>query len=170
MALVGTGIAASKVAGSSVRKATSDRSRRIELTAKVWVHHPLAGVGLGGQPRESKKLAEHDGPLQNFVSHTSPLTVAAELGLIGIFLYVAMLAGAARSFESVRRRHQALGLSLAAVFLALFVHSIAYSGFFEDPVTWLVLAIAAAYLSQPTPVPPPARPLAEPRREAIPVR
>jgi hypothetical protein len=47
----------------------------------------------------------------------------------------------------VWRRQRALGLSLAAVFLALFVHSLAYSGFFEDPITWLVLAVASAYLS-----------------------
>jgi hypothetical protein len=47
---------------------------------------------------------------------------------------------------AVWRRHQALGLSLAAVFLALFVHALAYSGFFEDPLTWLVLAIASAFL------------------------
>jgi hypothetical protein len=144
--LVGAGIAAARVAHSSVRKATSDRSRRIELTAKVFVHHPLAGVGLGGQPRASQKLATRFGPLQNFVSHTTPLTVAAELGIVGVLAYVAILAGAARAIDDVRRRQQALGLSLAAVFLALFVHSLAYSGFFEDPMTWLVLGIAAAFV------------------------
>jgi hypothetical protein len=143
------GIAAAKVVHSSVRKATSDRSRRITLTAKVFEHHPLAGVGLGGQPRASQRLATHYGPLQNFVSHTTPLTVAAELGIVGLLLYVAVLAGAARALDAVRRRHEALGLSLAAVFLALFVHSLAYSGFFEDPITWLVPGIAAAYLAVP---------------------
>jgi hypothetical protein len=169
VALVGAGIAASKVADTSVRKATSDRSRRVELTAKVWVHHPLAGVGLGGQPRESQKLADKFAPLQNFVSHTTPLTVAAELGIVGVVLYVALLAGGAWMLDAVRRRHEALGLSLAAVFLALFVHSLAYSGFFEDPITWLVLAVAAAYLSRPEPAPVTAAPpVVEPRREAVP--
>jgi hypothetical protein len=171
VALVGTGIAASKVADTSVRKATSDRSRRIELTAKVWVHRPIAGVGLGAQPRESQKLAERFGPLQNFVSHTTPLTVAAELGIIGVLLYAAFLAGAAWALEAVRRRHEALGLSLEAVFLALFVHSLAYSGFFEDPITWLVPAVAAAFLLRPQPAPAPAAPpILEPRREAVPAR
>jgi hypothetical protein len=169
VALVGAGIAASKVADTSVRKATSDRSRRIELTAKVWVHHPFAGVGLGAQPRESQKLATNFAPLQNFVSHTTPLTVAAELGIVGVVLYVALLAGGASMLDAVRRRHEALGLSLAAVLLALFVHSLAYSGFFEDPITWLVFAVAAAYLARPEPVPAPAAtPVAEPRREAVP--
>ena len=130
-----------------MRKATSDRSRRVELTAKAFAHHPLAGVGIGGQPRASQKLATRFGPLQNFVSHTTPLTVAAELGIVGFVLYLAVLGGTARALDAVRRRHQALGLSLAAVFLALFVHSLAYSGFFEDPITWFVLAVAAAFLS-----------------------
>ena len=169
VALVGAGIAAAKVAHSSVRKATSDRSRRIELTAKVFAHHPLAGVGLGSQPKESKKLATRDAPVQNFVSHTTPLTVAAELGIVGVLLYAAILAGAAWAIDAVRRRHQALGLSLAAVFLALFVHSLAYSGFFEDPITWLVLAVAAAFLAVPKPEPPAPVVVTEPR-EAVPAR
>jgi hypothetical protein len=58
-----------------------------------------------------------------------------------------MLAGAAATLMAVWRRHRALGLSLAAVFLALFVHALAYSGFFEDPITFLVLAIGAAFLT-----------------------
>jgi O-antigen ligase/polysaccharide polymerase Wzy-like membrane protein len=166
--LVGTGIAAAKVAHSSVRKATSDRSRRIELTARVFAHHPLAGVGLGSQPRASQKLATRFGPLQNFVSHTTPLTVAAELGIVGFLAYVAILAGAAHAIDDVRRRQQALGLSLAAVFLALFVHSLAYSGFFEDPITWLVLGVAAAFV----PAAKVGKPLPEtpPRREPVEAR
>ena len=166
--LVGTGIAAAKVVHSSVRKATSDRSRRIELTARAFAHHPLAGVGLGGQPRASQKLATRFGPLQNFVSHTTPLTVAAELGIVGLVAYIAILLGAAHAIDDVRRRQQALGLSLAAVFLALFVHSLAYSGFFEDPITWLVLGIAAAFVPSVTvgtPVPE-----AQPRREPVEAR
>jgi O-antigen ligase len=149
VALVAAGIAAPRVADTSVRKATSDRSRRIELTAKVFEHHPLVGVGLGGQPIESQRLADRPASRQAFVSHTTPLTVAAELGIVGALLYLALLAGTAATLLAVWRQHQALGLSLAAVFLALFVHALAYSGFFEDPMTWLVLAIAAAFLPPP---------------------
>jgi nicotinamide riboside transporter PnuC len=47
----------------------------------------------------------------------------------------------------VRRRDQALGLALAASFAALFVHALFYSGFLEDPITWLVFAVAAGWLS-----------------------
>ena len=48
---------------------------------------------------------------------------------------------------------QAFGLALAAVFVALFVHSLFYSGFFEDPVTWLVLGVTSSFLAARAPVP-----------------
>jgi hypothetical protein len=44
------------------------------------------------------------------------------------------------------RRDRALGLSLLAVFTVLVVHSLAYSGFFEDPLTWGAVGLAAASL------------------------
>ena len=64
--------------------------------------------------------------------------MAAELGVLGLLSYLGFLAGAAVMIERIRRRDQALGLALGAVLLALVVHSLAYSGFFEDPVTWVV--------------------------------
>ena len=48
---------------------------------------------------------------------------------------------------------QAFGLALAAVFVALFVHSLFYSGFFEDPVTWLVLGVTSSFLAAQAPAP-----------------
>ena len=39
----------------------------------------------------------------------------------------------------------ALGLALGASLLALFVHALFYSGFLEDPLTWMVLAVAAGW-------------------------
>ncbi len=50
---------------------------------------------------------------------------------------------------SVYRSHEALGLALGASFLALFVHALFYSGFLEDPITWLVLAVAAGWSMRP---------------------
>jgi O-antigen ligase len=110
-------------------------------------HHPVLGVGIGGQPRASRELAGSDRPTPNFVSHTTPLTVAAELGVVGVVLYAWLLVGGARLIEGVRRREQALGLALATSFLALFVHALFYSGFLEDPITWLVLAVGAGWLA-----------------------
>jgi hypothetical protein len=66
--------------------------------------------------------------------------------VLGLVVYLALLAGAAILVDRVRRRHFELGLTLAAVLLALVVHSLAYSGFFEDPVTWVAIAVGSAFL------------------------
>ncbi len=147
----GGAFVADKVAGASTQRVTSDRSRRIDLTARVFAEHPLVGVGLGSQPRASQAVSANGGPPSLFVSHTTPLTVAAELGVIGLALYAALLAGASKALLRVFRLDAAFGLALAAVFLGLFVHSLFYSGFFEDPVTWLVLGVASSFLARQVP-------------------
>jgi hypothetical protein len=140
-------VAVELIDGESLNHITSDRTERVEDTTRVIEHNPAVGVGIGGQPRASRELAGSDRPTPNFVSHTTPLTVAAELGAIGVLLYVWLLAGGARLIDLVRRRDQAIGLALAASFVALFVHALFYSGFLEDPITWLVLAVGAGWLS-----------------------
>lgn len=132
----------------SVQRVTSDRSRRVELAAQVFADRPIAGVGLAAQQRASQALDDRPAPVTNYVSHTTPLTIAAELGLIGLALYIAVLAGAVRLVQVVRRDSPALGLSLGAVLLALFVHALFYSGFFEDPITWTALAIGASFVAE----------------------
>src|SRR4029450_1596118 len=106
-----------------------------------------------------------------FVSHTTPLTVAAELGIIGLGIYAFLLAAAVRMILLLRRRDFALALGLGAVLLALFVHALAYSGFFEDPITWLTLGIGAAYLTTPAPARGPTSEAgeAEPARAGDPI-
>jgi O-antigen ligase len=145
--IAGAGIVAAAVQDESAQRATSDRSRRVEVTLDVFADRPVAGVGVGSQPRASQQRAERPGPVANYVSHTTPLTVAAELGALGFVLYALVLAAAVWLVEQVRRRDAALGLTLGAVLLALFVHSLFYSGFFEDPITWLALAIGASFLA-----------------------
>jgi hypothetical protein len=140
-------VAVELINGERLNHITSDRTERVADTTRVIAHNPAIGVGIGGQPRASRELLGSDRPTQNFVSHTTPLTVAAELGAIGVALYVWLLVGGARLIEQVRRRDQGLGLALAASFLALFVHALFYSGFLEDPITWLVLAVGAGWLS-----------------------
>jgi hypothetical protein len=140
-------VAVRVVDGDDLNKITSDRTERVEDTARVIEERPVAGVGIGGQPRASRELTGGDRPTPTFVSHTTPLTVAAELGAIGLALYVWLLAGGVRLIGRVRSLDEALGLALGASFLALFVHALFYSGFLEDPLTWLVLAVAAGWLT-----------------------
>ena len=147
----GTVYGVHKLSTSSTQRVTSDRSRRVAFTARVFVHHSIVGVGVGSQPRASQQISTEGGAPTLFVSHTTPLTVAAELGLLGLALYASLLGGAAAALARVRRLDPVLGLSLAAVFVGLFVHSLFYSGFFEDPMTWLVLGVAGSFLGSRAP-------------------
>jgi O-antigen ligase len=117
------------------------------VTWRVFRNHPLAGVGVGAQPKASREEAARRLEASRNKSHTTPLTVAAELGVIGILIYLVFLVGATRAFLSLAARSRALAIGLAAVFLTLLVHSLFYAGFFEDPITWGVLALAAAALA-----------------------
>lgn len=125
---------------------TSGRSPLVSTTWAVFVDEPLVGVGVGSQPQASQ---ERSGvrDREKYASHTTPLTVAAELGVLGLAAYAAFLAGAVRLLAAAFRRDRALGLGLGAAFLLLAVHSLFYSGFFEDPLTWGILAVAAAALA-----------------------
>jgi hypothetical protein len=146
--LAGGGYLAAKlVTGSSLNQLTSDREQRVTDTLRVVGQHPAIGVGLAGQPRASRLAAHSDRPTPNFVSQTTPLTVAAELGVIGLGLYAWLLVGGATAIHEVRKRDEGLGLALGAAFAALFVHALFYSGFLEDPLTWVVLGIAAGWLA-----------------------
>jgi O-antigen ligase len=120
------------------------------VTWVVFANHPLVGVGIGGQPQASRDEANTELSAKRDRSHTTPLTVAAELGLLGLLVYAALLAGASRLLFLVTRRDRALGLAAGAVFLALFIHSLFYAGFFEDPIVWGVMALAGwAYVALP---------------------
>ena len=134
-------------AGDTGRSVTSERSRLVEDTAVVFANHPVIGVGVAGQPLASREEARARGDLRRNASHTTPLTVAAELGAVGLLAYVALLFGAARVLAVARERNPTLGLGLAAVLLALFVHSLSYDGFFDNPITWELLGLGAAVAS-----------------------
>ena len=148
----GTAVAAS-VQDESIGRITSDRSRRANLTTEVFLNHPVVGVGVGGHPQATAEIAPRVRAKEDFVSHTTPLTIAAELGIVGLLAYVSLLLGAVVVFNRVRRVDEAFGVGLGAVFLALFVHSLFYGGFFEDPIPWLVLGTAAAFLAARVPDP-----------------
>jgi hypothetical protein len=133
----------------SVSRITSKRSDLVANAVEVTREHPVAGVGIGAETRAAEEVARAHPNRSRKSSHTTPLTVSAELGALGGLAYLLFLAGAARLLFLAHARDGALGLGLAAVFLALFVHSLFYSGFFEDPIAWLALAVAGALAFAP---------------------
>jgi O-antigen ligase len=81
-------------------------------------------------------------------SHTIPITVAAEQGLIGLVVYVALIVCA---FTVVLRRSRGdpVRSAIAATFTALIFHTMLYANFLEDPTTWALLAVGAALAAMP---------------------
>ncbi len=144
--LAAAAVAADAVNGRSARDVTSGRSRLVNVTLDAFRARPVAGVGVGGQPRASAEEAGRGSPSRN-ASHTTPLTVLAELGVLGFALYLWALAASAWALRLLVRRDRIFGVGLAAVLLVLIVHSLLYAGFFEDPLTWGVFALGAANIA-----------------------
>ena len=86
--------AAQAIEGRSAREATSGRSRLVTVTLDAFAERPIAGVGVGGQPRASAELAGRRSPGRH-ASHTTPLTVLAEGGVVGFAIYLWVLGGGA---------------------------------------------------------------------------
>lgn len=152
VALAGAAVLAVATRSQGAERITSGRAGLAGTTVRVFLEHPLVGVGIGGHAKASLDQPGAQRETRRNVSHTTPLTVAAELGLVGIAVYLAFLVGAARILVNSWRHWPEVGVTLAAAFLALFVHSLFYSGFFQDPIVWGILAIAAASLA-PAPRP-----------------
>jgi hypothetical protein len=157
--VVAAGAAGASVGGRSAKDVTSGRSRLVRVTLDAVEERPIVGVGVGGQPRASSELAGKGSPSRN-ASHTTPLTVLAELGAVGFVIYVWLGIASVWALFLVKRRDRLFGVGLAATLLVLFVHSLLYAGFFEDPLTWGVLGLAAGVLAA-APVPEKAEQPAE---------
>jgi hypothetical protein len=146
LALVGAGLMAVNVQGHSLRHLTSGRSHLASITFDVFRSNPLIGVGVGSQPLAAQEESASSRSVKRDTSHTTPLTVAAELGIVGLAAYLAWFTGAVITLRKAWKCDLTIVLVLAAVFGVLAVHSLSYSGFFEDPITWGSLALAAASL------------------------
>jgi O-antigen ligase len=142
-------VAAESVNGRSAKDVTSGRSRLVDVTLDAFEASPIRGVGVGGQPRASAEESGRGSPSRN-ASHTTPLTMLAELGVLGFALYVWLLGATAWALYVLTRRERTLAVGIAAVFLALVVHSFLYAGFFEDPLTWGVFGLTAAGIASGT--------------------
>jgi hypothetical protein len=141
---------------NSANRVTSDRLHLIRLGERVVEHHPVLGAGLGGFAKAALAGTAHPFRLTGAASHTTPVTVIAEQGPIGIVLYALLIAAVVTA--AVRGGgNRGVRLTLVAVFAALFTSSLFYNAFFEDPSTWICMALIAFATSRTvSPVPEPA--------------
>jgi putative inorganic carbon (HCO3(-)) transporter len=129
----------------------SGRGNLVSGGLELFSERPIQGYGSGSfQSAYRDHRANKDVPVS--VSHTEPVTIAAEQGLLGLVLYVALIVVALWTMTSSIRGPPLLLAARAAVlaaFVALLVHTMAYAGFFEDPITWVLLAIGASLAAAP---------------------
>ncbi len=162
---------------------TSGRANLVSGGIHLFAQRPIYGYGSGSFPKAYREHVEtHKAPVS--VSHTEPITIAAEQGLLGVAAYIALVVTALWTMAAnLRRPLSKLSASRAggavggttpedalataggggsptatgparlqliaraavlATFTALIVHTMAYAGFFEDPITWVLLAAAAS--------------------------
>ncbi len=132
-----------KGTSGSAANATSGRTTLITGGLELFAKRPLEGYGSGSFETEYKRHSESDAQNATSASHTIPVTVAAEQGLIGLVVYAALLASAfAMLFRGAGRSPPRI--AIAACFAALVLHTWTYADFLEDPTTWLLLAVGVA--------------------------
>ena len=129
---------------SGFNRITSGRANLVGQGIRITLDHPVQGVGAGGFSHEyQRRLGIPGKDPKRVASHTMPVTVAAELGVVGVGLLCWLLAvalvtslrGLGRGFTS------RVSLATGVVLVAIAVHSLFYAAFFEDPMTWVLFGL-----------------------------
>lgn len=145
--------------------ATSGRCELIKGGVRLFEAKPVFGWGSGSYRVAYRQEEGATGVKAVAASHTIPVTVAAEQGIVGLLAYVALLvASIAALLRGARLSLERA--AIAAAFIGIIVHSWLYAAFLEDPLTWALLAVGLALGARtaepprPEPGAPPAGPLA----------
>jgi O-antigen ligase len=176
----------SKLSPDRLNVDTGGRTNLISGGTDLFAKRPIWGYGAGSFPRAYREqVATKKAPVA--VSHTEPITVAAEQGLVGLAAYAAFIGVALWTMSSglgsmgggggvppgqrrpvfrkdrsarddpSKAKNPATGrdtpapcpttiarAAVLAAFAALLVHTFAYAAFYEDPITWVLLAAGAS--------------------------
>ncbi len=163
LVIVSTPAAARLLAGDDA----SGRGDVVNTGISLAAERPVLGWGIGTfEPAARARELERGNADPGLVaSHTTPITVFAELGLLGAFTYLTLLTSAVVAMLARWRRSSTpaaaarargdvddagTGWPIAPIvwasgaLFALVAHSLLYAGFFEDPTLWVVLAVLAS--------------------------
>jgi O-antigen ligase len=144
---------------AALDRATSGRANLVEGGLRMVRDRPLTGFGSGAYAERYRERERVSSEKVAAASHTIPLTVTAEQGVIGLAAYVALVAlSFALLFDGLRKSLAGGGwpgfaaitrAGLAAAYAALILHTLVYAAYLEDPLTWALLAIAAGMRARP---------------------
>ena len=143
---------------------TGGRADLVSGGIELFGDRPVAGYGSGSFSLSFREqVAGPDAPVTE--SHTEPITVAAEQGLVGLAVYALLivsslfaLSAGMRSVmpglaDGVSRRGgrepgapdrgppPAARAAILAAYVAVLVHTLTYAGFLDDPLTWVLIAV-----------------------------
>ena len=136
---------------SSLDRASSGRLELMRGGLALWRERPLLGHGSGSFSDRYREREDASSAQAVSASHTIPITIAAEQGLVGLVAYALLLGAAAGllfgGIGALRgRAPPPAGLVVravfAAAFTALFFHTLLYAAFLEDPIAWVLLGAA----------------------------
>ncbi|QEC46888.1 hypothetical protein FSW04_04300 [Baekduia soli] len=127
----------------SADTATSGRYDLVKGGLRLFIARPLQGHGSGSFSRSYRRAEKGSQERAVSASHTIPITVAAEQGIGGLLVYLALLAAAAVMLLR-GARGDPVRATIAAAFIALVLHTWSYASFLEDPLTWALLGVGLA--------------------------
>jgi putative inorganic carbon (HCO3(-)) transporter len=144
---------------SSVKGLASGGGGRLDLVKggiDLWETAPVTGIGLGAfAERYRETFTQRDrARTRVFVSHTAPVTVLAELGIVGFGLFLLVCIAVVATLWRASRPRDGTGLAawvVLAVVAGIFVHALFYSGLFEDPYIWILCGLGAALATSRVP-------------------
>jgi putative inorganic carbon (hco3(-)) transporter len=155
---IGVGLAVRSSSNDSNSINTEGHGTLVSGGLKLAKHRPVYGYGSASFSKEFAR-EENVPPGDTTISHSEPVTVAAEQGAIGVIAYIGLLAAALWAIlDGMRGMAPGLGapfrslaegdrveltparIGIAAAFCALLVHTIGYAAYLTDPLTWALLA------------------------------
>ncbi len=115
---------------------------------------PLTGYGSGSFG--AAFVERIDNQARSVVSHSEPITVAAEQGAIGLVVYAGLIGAALVTLLTGGAGRTLARTAVAACFVAVLIHSLGYAGFAIDPATWALLGLGVALATRRDPADPTA--------------
>jgi O-antigen ligase len=124
-----------------VNEAVSGRVPLVSGGLRLARAHAIWGWGSGSF---GAAFSRHIKRAKTTASHSEPITVAAEQGVIGLAVYAALLGASLLILLGGAMRASPARVAVGACYVALIVHSLGYADFATDPASWALLALGLA--------------------------
>lgn len=115
---------------------------------KMWLDHPIAGVGIGRYPEEIRYYAPE---LPRVVAHSTYIQVLSETGLIGLIIFLSLMVTSFlnlwRAGEPANENAYSLRNAWLLVFLVMFLGGITQTSY-ADKMVWLVMGVSQYFQYQ----------------------